>query len=60
MDAIRNFIDYVGQGDNIAAKASIEELLSAKAFEALDTRKHELASTLFTGSETNTENTDTE
>jgi hypothetical protein len=60
MDAIRNFIDYVGQGDNIAAKSSIEELLSTKAFDALDGRKQDLASTLFTGNETNTEITDTE
>jgi hypothetical protein len=60
MDAIRNFIDYVGQGDSIAAKSSIEELLSTKAFDALDGRKQDLASTLFTGNETNTEITDTE
>lgn len=49
MEQVRNFIDLVAQGDNIAAKSSLDELLSARAFEALETKKQELGSTLFNG-----------
>lgn len=49
MSSIRDFLDSVAQGDNIAAQDYIEAALSAKAFEALDTKKQEMAATLFTG-----------
>jgi hypothetical protein len=48
MSEIRDFLDAVGTGDNIAAQENIESMLSAKAFEVLDTRKQEIAATLFT------------
>ena len=51
MEQVRNFIDLVGQGNNIAAKEALDELLSARAFEALDAKKQEIGSTLFGGQE---------
>jgi hypothetical protein len=47
MEQIRNFIDLVGQGDNVGAKDALEELLAARAFENLESRKQEIASSLF-------------
>ena len=46
-----NFIDQISSGDAIGAKNTMFDMLSAKAFEALDTRKQELATTLFTSAE---------
>lgn len=51
MEQVRNFIDLVGQGNNVDAKSALEELLSARAFEALDAKKQEIGSTLFGGQE---------
>lgn len=47
MDQVRNFIDMVAQGKNAEAKSTLEDLLSTKAFEALDGMKKELASNIF-------------
>jgi len=44
------FIDQIATGDAIGAKNTMSDMLSAKAFEALDTRKQELAASLFGGS----------
>jgi hypothetical protein len=44
---INDIIDNVAAGDNLAAKESIENVLSAKAFDALQVRKQEIASALF-------------
>lgn len=49
MEQVRHFIDLVGQGNNIEAKEALDELLSARAFDALDVKKQEIASTLFGG-----------
>jgi hypothetical protein len=49
MEQVRQFIDLVAQGQNAEAKESLDELLSARAFEALDTKKQEIGSTLFNG-----------
>ena len=49
MEQVRNFIDLVGQGDNIGAKEALDELLSARAFDALDVKKQEIGATLFGG-----------
>lgn len=49
MDAVRNFINQVAQGDNVNAKETLDNLLSARAFEALESKKQELGSTLFNG-----------
>lgn len=44
-----NFINQIATGDAIGAKSTMSDMLSSKAFEALDARKQELAATLFTG-----------
>lgn len=44
-----NFIDLVAAGEASEAKDALNNLLSAKAFEALDVRKAELAQTIFNG-----------
>ena len=48
-DQVRNFIDLVAAGDNVQAKEAVSELLSTRAFETLDAKKQEMASTLFNG-----------
>ena len=48
---IKDIINNIAAGDNIAAKEGIENVLSAKAFDALQGRKQEIASTLFGGQE---------
>jgi hypothetical protein len=52
---IQDIINNVASGDNVAAKESIENALSAKAFDALQIRKQEIASTLFGGQEQESE-----
>lgn len=47
MEQIRNFIDLVGQGNNVEAKDALSELLSNCAFEALESKKQVIAGTLF-------------
>jgi hypothetical protein len=46
---IQDIINNIAAGENVAAKESIENALSAKAFDALQGRKQEIASTLFGG-----------
>jgi hypothetical protein len=48
MDA-RQVIDMLGAGQNSEAKSALEELLSAKAFDALEAKKQDVASALFNG-----------
>ena len=48
---IKDIINNIAAGDNVAAKESIEDALSAKTFDALQGRKQEIASTLFGGQE---------
>ena len=56
---IQDIINNIAAGDNIAAKESIENVLSTKSFDALQARKQEIASTLFGGQEQESEeNTD--
>jgi hypothetical protein len=45
-----DFINQIATGDAIGAKNTMSDMLSAKAFEALDARKQELAASLFGGS----------
>ncbi len=52
----RQFIDQLAAGDSATAKETLENLLSAKAFESLDAYKKEIASSIFTG-KTETEET---
>jgi len=49
MENVRNFIDQVAQGDNITARETLDNLLSARAFESLESKKQEIGSTLFNG-----------
>jgi len=51
------FIDQIATGDAVGAKETMSDMLSAKAFEALDARKQELASTLFGGQQEEQEET---
>lgn len=48
---IQDFIKQVAAGEASAAKDTLNNILSTKAFEALDTRKIELAKTAFNGKE---------
>ena len=52
---IQEIINQIAAGDSAAAKESIENVLSAKAFDALQGRKQEMAATLFGGQEQNGE-----
>jgi hypothetical protein len=52
---IQDIINNIAAGDSAAAKESIENVLSAKAFDALQSRKQEIASTLFGGQEQESE-----
>jgi len=54
---IQDVINNIAAGDNVAAKEGIENVLSAKAFDALQDRKQEMAATLFGGQEQDTEET---
>ena len=45
-----NFINQIATGDALGAKNTMSDMLSSKAFEALDARKQELAASLFGGS----------
>lgn len=55
---VSQFIDDVISGNASTAKDNLNNLLSAKAFEAIDGQKKELAHTLFGGNftETNADN----
>jgi hypothetical protein len=47
MEQVRNFIDLVAQGNNADAKSSLDELISARAFDALEAKKQQIATSLF-------------
>ena len=49
MEQIKQFIDMVASGNNSEARETLDGLLSTRAFEALEYKKQELASTLFAG-----------
>jgi len=48
---LQDIINNIAAGDSAAAKEGIENVLSAKAFDALQGRKQEMAATLFGGQE---------
>jgi hypothetical protein len=53
---IQNFITQAMNGEAAAAKDTLNDLLSARAFEALDARKQQIAQTLYAdGQETEQE-----
>lgn len=45
----QTFIDRVAAGNAVEAQQVLNDLLSARAFEALDAKKVELAQTIFNG-----------
>ncbi len=47
MENVRNFVDLVALGDNIAAREELDKILSQKSFEALDSRKQQIAGAIF-------------
>ena len=58
---IHDIINNIAAGDNIAAKQGLDDVLSAKAFDALQSYKQEIASTLYAGQdEVPEESTDSE
>lgn len=61
---ISQFIDNVVAGNAAAAKENLNDILSARAFEAIDGQKKELAKSLFGGnseeSEVEVQNTEEE
>lgn len=46
---IQTILGNIAAGENAAAKEGIENVLSAKAFDALQGRKQEMAATIFGG-----------
>ena len=52
---IQEIINNIAAGDNLAAKEGLENALSAKAFDALQSYKQEIASTLYGGQEQESE-----
>jgi hypothetical protein len=54
---LKDIINNIAAGDSAAAKEGIENVLSAKAFDALQGRKQEMAATLFGGKEQGDEET---
>ena len=51
----QTFINQVAAGNAVGAKDLLNDILAAKAFEALDAKKIEMAQTLFTGEEETSE-----
>lgn len=45
----QDFIDRVAEGKSADAQEALKDILSARAFDALDSRKQSLASNLFGG-----------
>jgi hypothetical protein len=62
MEHIRQFIDNLAAGNNTEAKESIENAISAKAFDILDAYKTQIAQGIFNSDneETNIEVQDSE
>jgi hypothetical protein len=48
---LKDIVNNIAAGDSAAAKEGIENVLSAKAFDALQGRKQEMAATIFGGQE---------
>ena len=52
---IQEIINQIAAGENVAAKEGLENVLSAKAFDALQDYKKEIAATLYAGQEQESE-----
>jgi hypothetical protein len=55
MTQSRQFIDQLAAGESSSAKETLENLISTKAFEALDGYKKEISSSIFGGKQEETE-----
>ena len=55
---VKNFIDSVASGNAVGAKESLNDLLSTRAFEAIDAKKIELAQSLFADNEVEVQDTE--
>ena len=51
----QTFINQAAAGNAVGAKDLLNDILAAKAFEALDAKKIEMAQSLFTGKEESSE-----
>lgn len=49
MSNTRQFIDQLASGESAAAKESLENVLTAKSFEALESYKKEMSAGIFGG-----------
>lgn len=49
MSQTRQFIDQLATGEASSAKETLENMISVRAFEALDSYKKEMASSIFGG-----------
>lgn len=56
----RDFIDQVIKGQGSKAQETLTDVLSTRAFDAIEQRKQEIASTLFGGVEVNNNEQTTE
>lgn len=54
MSKVQEFIDLVGQGENAQAQSVLNDILSAKAFDALEAMKQNVGANLFSVQETET------
>jgi len=52
---IQDIINNIAAGENLVAREGLENALSAKAFDALQGRKQEIASALYAGPEQESE-----
>ena len=57
---VQNFINSVAVGNAAEAQDTLNDLLSARAFEALEAKKIEIAQNLFNGKQESEEEGDTE
>ena len=55
---VQDFIKHVADGNAADAKNVLNDLLSAKAFEALDAKKMQIAKTAFNGQEIEVQDTE--
>ena len=48
MDAVKDFVSAIGDGDNLSAETHFNNALAAKVGDALETKRQEVAKTFVT------------
>ena len=48
MDTVRDFVNAIGDGDNLAAETHFNNALAAKVGDALETKRQDVAKTFVT------------